>query len=171
MQPLVEASVTVAFVNPDSPNRDLAIEYLECAAEQAGVITRIMMMPGENEPVLNEDFEENLTSYDELIAVLEGAGCQCRSRGTSDAGIYAGNRKGSTRGLPKVSPLYSQRGEHCRLSRGRAVHDGESVQGLDSQTFGEYYEQQNQYLHGAITLDEFIRNIDQKLRMIVREGQ
>ena len=43
--------------------------------------------------------------------------------------------------------------------------------GMDSQTSSEYYEQRNQYLHGAITLDEFIRNIDQKLRMIVREGQ
>ena len=43
--------------------------------------------------------------------------------------------------------------------------------GMDSETASEYYAQQNQYLNGAITLDEFIRNIDQKLRMIVREGQ
>lgn len=42
--------------------------------------------------------------------------------------------------------------------------------GMDEETSSEYYEQRNQYLDGAITLDEFIRNIDQKLQMIVLEG-
>ena len=42
--------------------------------------------------------------------------------------------------------------------------------GMDSETSNEYYEQRNQYIDGAITLDEFIRNIDQKLQMIVLEG-
>ena len=43
--------------------------------------------------------------------------------------------------------------------------------GMDEETSSEYYEQRNQYLDGAITLDEFIRNIDQKLQMIVLEGR
>ena len=71
MQPLVSTDVTVAFVNPFSQNRDLAIEYLECASEQVDAIMRITMMPGENEPVLNPYFEETLESYDEQIASLE----------------------------------------------------------------------------------------------------
>ena len=171
MQPLVEASVTVAFVNPDSPNRDLAIEYLECAAEQAGVIARIMMMPGENEPVLNEDFEENLTSYDELIAVLEAQVVNAEAEERQMLEFMLETAKAQREDYQKYHH-YIASAESIAAYREAAQYMTVNLyRGLDSQTFGECYEQQNQYLRGAVTLDEFIRNIDQKLRMIVREGQ
>ena len=171
MQPLVSTDVTVAFVNPFSQNRDLAIEYLEYASEQVDTIMCITMMPGENEPVLNPYFEETLESYDEQIASLE----------TQLLGVEEVDKQALEATLEEMQGYrddfeknnrYSANEESIAAYREVAGYMVVSTYlGMDSETSNEYYEQRNQYIDGAITLDEFIRNFDQKLQMIVLEGQ
>ena len=171
MQPMADTMVMVAFVNPFSPNRDLAIEYLECAAEQVDAIMRIAMMPGENEPVPNSRYEEGLKNYDEQIASLEA---QLENAEEVDKQALEAELKEmkDSRESYEKDHRYSASEESIAAYREAAQYMTVGMyMGMDSQTSSEYYEQRNQYLHGAITLDEFIRNIDQKLRMIVREGQ
>ena len=171
MEPMVSTMVEVAFVNPFSPNRDLAVEYLERAAEQVDAFTRITMMPGENEPVPNSRYEEGLKNYDEQIASLEAQllGAEEVDKQALEAALK--EAKDSRESYEKDS-RYSASEESIAAYREAAQYMTVGMyMGMDSQTSSEYYEQRNQYLHGAITLDEFIRNIDQKLRMIVREGQ
>ena len=170
MQPLVSTDVTVAFVNPFSQNRDLAIEYLECASEQVDAIMRITMMPGENEPVLNPYFEETLESYDEQIASLEAQllGAEEVDKQALEATLE--EMQGYRDDFEKNN-RYSASEESIAAYREVAGYMVVSTYlGMDSETSNEYYEQRNQYINGAITLDEFIRNIDQKLQMIVLEG-
>ena len=170
MQPLVSTDVTVAFVNPFSQNRDLAIEYLECASEQVDAIMRITMMPGENEPVLNPYFEETLESYDEQIASLETQllGAEEVDKQALEATLE--EMQGYRDDFEKNN-RYNASEESIAAYREVAGYMVVSTYlGMDSETSSEYYEQRNQYIDGAITLDEFIRNIDQKLQMIVLEG-
>ena len=170
MQPLVSTDVTVAFVNPFSQNRDLAIEYLECASEQVDAIMRITMMPGENEPVLNPYFEETLESYDEQIASLETQLANAEEVDKQALEATLEEVKGYRDDFEKNN-RYSANEESIAAYREVAGYMVVSTYlGMDSETSSEYYEQRNQYIDGAITLDEFIRNIDQKLQMIVLEG-
>ena len=171
MQPLVSTDVTVAFVNPFSQNRDLAIEYLECASEQVDAIMRITMMPGENEPVLNPYFEETLESYDEQIASLETQLANAEEVDKQALEATLEEVKGYRDDFEKNNQ-YNASEESIAAYREVAGYMVVSTYlGMDSETSNEYYEQRNQYINGAITLDEFIRNIDQKLQMIVLEGQ
>ena len=171
MQPMADTMVMVAFVNPFSPNRDLAIEYLECAAEQVDAIMRIAMMPGENEPVLNSRFEEALKNYDAQIASLEAQLENAEEVDKQALEAELKEMKDSRESYEKDS-RYTASEESIAAYREAAQYMTVGMyMGMDSETASEYYAQQNQYLNGAITLDEFIRNIDQKLRMIVREGQ
>ena len=171
MQPLVSTDVTVAFVNPFSQNRDLAIEYLECASEQVDAIMRITMMPGENEPVLNPYFEETLESYDEQIASLETQLLNAEEVDKQALEATLEEMQGYRDDFEKNN-RYNASEESIAAYREVAGYMVVSTYlGMDSETSNEYYEQRNQYINGAITLDEFIRNIDQKLQMIVLEGQ
>ena len=171
MQPLVSTDVTVAFVNPFSQNRDLAIEYLEYASEQVDAIMRITMMPGENEPVLNPYFEETLESYDEQIASLETQLLSAEEVDKQALEATLEEMQGYRDDFEKNN-RYNASEESIAAYREVAGYMVVSTYlGMDSETSNEYYEQRNQYIDGAITLDEFIRNIDQKLQMIVLEGQ
>ena len=171
MQPLVSTDVTVAFVNPFSQNRDLAIEYLECASEQVDAIMRITMMPGENEPVLNPYFEETLESYDEQIASLETQLANAEEVDKQALEATLEEMQGYRDDFEKNN-RYNASEESIAAYREVAGYIVVSTYlGMDSETSNEYYEQRNQYIDGAITLDEFIRNIDQKLQMIVLEGR
>ena len=170
MQPLVSTDVTVAFVNPLSQNRDLAIEYLEYASEQVDTIMRITMMPGENEPVLNPYFEETLENYDEQIASLETQllGAEEVDKQALEATLE--EMQGYRDDFEKNN-RYNASEESIAAYREVAGYMVVSTYlGMDSETSNEYYEQRNQYIDGAITLYEFIRNIDQKLQMILLEG-
>ena len=170
MQPLVSTDVTVAFVNPFSQNRDLAIEYLEYASEQVDAIMRITMMPGENEPVLNPYFEETLESYDEQIASLETQLLSAEEVDKQALEATLEEMQGYRDDFEKNNQ-YNASEESIAAYREVAGYMVVSTYlGMDSETSNEYYEQRNQYINGAITLDEFIRNIDQKLQMIVLEG-
>ncbi len=170
MQPLVSTDVTVAFVNPFSQNRDLAIEYLEYASEQVDAIMRITMMPGENEPVLNPYFEETLESYDEQIASLETQLLSAEEVDKQALEATLEEMQGYRDDFEKNNQ-YNASEESIAAYREVAGYMVVSTYlGMDSETSNEYYEQRNQYIDGAITLDEFIRNIDQKLQMIVLEG-
>ena len=168
---MADTMVMVAFVNPFSPNRDLAIEYLECAAEQVDAIMRIAMMPGENEPVLNSRFEEALKNYDAQIASLEAQLENAEEVDKQALEAELKEMKDSRESYEKDS-RYTASEESIAAYREAAQYMTVGMyMGMDSETASEYYAQQNQYLNGAITLDEFIRNIDQKLQMIVLEGQ
>ena len=170
MQPLVSTDVTVAFVNPLSQNRDLAIEYLEYASEQVDTIMRITMMPGENEPVLNPYFEETLENYDEQIASLETQLLSAEEVDKQALEATLEEMQGYRDDFEKNN-RYNASEESIAAYREVAGYIVVSTYlDMDSETSNEYYEQRNQYIDGAITLDEFIRNIDQKLQMIVLEG-
>ena len=59
-EPVIGMTLTLAFVNPFSENKDAAIEYLEDAWDANGRTNRILMDPNDNEPVVNAYYEQNL---------------------------------------------------------------------------------------------------------------
>ena len=68
---LIGFDLRAAFVNPFSKHREAATEYIETAYGLLDHGVKVALMPGENEPVENKYFEENLKNYDENIADME----------------------------------------------------------------------------------------------------
>ena len=57
---LIGFDLRAAFVNPFSKHREAATEYIETAYSLLDHGVKVALMPGENEPVENKYFEENL---------------------------------------------------------------------------------------------------------------
>lgn len=58
------------FVNPNSPNMDLAIAYLEGAVQNMPPEEQVFWMPGDWQPVPNPGYEATLLAYAERIELL-----------------------------------------------------------------------------------------------------
>ena len=171
IDPMVPVNLQVAFVNPYSENRELAIEYLESASERLDDMLRIHMMPGENEPLPNSYYEEGLKSYDDQIASLQQQLENAEEVDRQALETQLEEIQGYREDYEKNNQ-YDASAESIAKYRDSAQYIVVATNiGMDEETSSEYYEQRNQYLDGAITLDEFIRNIDQKLQMIVLEGR
>lgn len=69
--PVVEADVTVFVINPASPNRDLALAYLETYARNLSPHERIQYIPAEATPIEQESYRQ-----DRALLLEEEAGIQ-----------------------------------------------------------------------------------------------
>lgn len=69
--PVVEADVTVFVINPASPNRDLALAYLETYARNLTPHERIQYIPAEASPIEQESYRP-----DKALLLEEEAGIQ-----------------------------------------------------------------------------------------------
>lgn len=58
------------FVNPNSPNMDLAIAYLESAIRSMSPEEWVLWMPGSRQPVPNPDYESTLAEYAKEVDLL-----------------------------------------------------------------------------------------------------
>lgn len=69
--PVINAGEVVLAVNSQSLNQDLAMELLEYIAQNLPVNFRTATMPDVNEPIEVANYQQNLESYDKMIAAVE----------------------------------------------------------------------------------------------------
>ena len=63
-------TMSLVFVNPNSPNMDLAIAYLESAVRNMPPQQKALWMPGDWQPVLNPEYDAKLAEYAKEIEQL-----------------------------------------------------------------------------------------------------
>ncbi len=63
-----DADITLYIINPNSKNQDLAMEFLEYAAEHMEADTVITLNPNQNDPVLEPSYESVLESHEAYMA-------------------------------------------------------------------------------------------------------
>ena len=169
--PVVEANVTVFVVNPASPNRDLALAYLETYAQNPTPSERIQYIPAEASPIEQEHYRP-----DKALLLEEEASIQ---RALTHAG-------------PDESLELSTRLEAVRLNLAdleahRYATTAEMIErykaltpylrirtrtGLNffSSDSREMIGLLNQYVQGAIDLDRFIARYAAMARMMQLES-
>ena len=169
-EPHINASLTVAFVNPFSENRAEAIAFLETVASEMDAVLKIQLSPEENEPVRSPDYEATLENYDQMIAdakeQLDQADEQDKGAFEELVAEYEGYREnylrdGAWRASAESIARYREIAPHILITRNL---------GMGGDNEFAFYELQQQYISGMISADEFINGVDGKLQMMMIEG-
>ncbi len=169
-QPMIEVYLTVAFVNPYSPNRDLAIEYLEDAAADLNATFLVTACPGRNDPIKNAYYDESLSYYqdqiDSIKAELEKADEEAKADWQTQLDQWEGyladfEEYGAWDASAESIARYREYANYMVVSE---------YFGMDDSNSGEFYDQIQQYLDGTIDKATMLKNIDKKLKMMLQEG-
>ena len=173
--PAASASAEVYFVNPESPNKELAVKYLEYRTSHMDDHARYMLTPTLNEPVRQENFEENVKQVEQELArardAMEKADDVDKADYQDTIDFYetwlADKEKNQWRISQEAIDRYRELGDYIRIPSDSLFlsYDG------DSAAMNQIFEIVSRYTDGQLTLDAFLREMDQKVNMIVLEGR
>lgn len=169
--PVIEANVTVFVINPASPNRELALAYLEAYAQNLTQYERIQYIPAEAAPIEQEHYHP-----DKALLLEEEAGIQ-------DALAHAGPEEA----IALNSRLEAVRLGLANLEKHRYATTAEMIEKYKALTpylrirtetrlnffaadSREMIGLLNQYAEGAIDLDRFIARYAAMARMLQLES-
>lgn len=166
-EPVIGMTLTLAFVNPFSENKEAAIEYLEDAWDANGRTNRILMDPNDNEPVVNAYYEQNLkeiqNNIDQQKKALETMTDE-ETREMAQNGINS---------MEEWLETYKERGKYDvtpeQIAKYREVAGKMAVAKSDIYG-GDSYDQMYQYVDGAITASQFAAQLEKTLQMQRLEG-
>lgn len=166
-EPVIGMTLTLAFVNPFSENKDAAIEYLEDAWDANDRTNRILMNPNDNEPVVNAYYEQNLkeiqNNIDQQKKSLETMTDE-ETREMTQNGINS---------MEEWLEEYKERGKYDvtpeQIAKYREVAGKMAVAKSDIYG-GDSYDQMYQYVDGAITASQFAAQLEKTLQMQRLEG-
>ena len=170
-QPHISATLFIAFVNPFSEHRDIAVSFLETALEELDDLTRIHLCPDENEPVRSPWYEDNLKGFDQSVANAEEQLAKAETEEERQAyeelvEEYKQYREDYLKydawtASEESIAIYREYAPSIRVKRNIGMG------GENSEAFSELLQQ---YTDGMISADEFIRGVDGKLQMMMKEG-
>lgn len=170
MDPVVDAYVDVVFVNPFSENRELAIEYIEMAMDSFEQRFLNETCPNQNVPVKNEYYEENIKYYDEELASMKAEMEKAEDEETRDMWQQQIDEMQTWRDEYTENYAWDVSEESIAFYRQYAPYIWPArAMGLEGEASETYYDQIWQYIEGNITHDEMLKNIDDKLRMMLME--
>ena len=170
-QPHISATLFIAFVNPFSEHRDIAVSFLETALEELDDLTRIHLCPEENEPVLSPYYESNIQGFDQSVANAEEQLAKAETEEERQAyeelvEEYKQYREDYLKydawtASEESIAIYREYASSIRVKRNI---------GMGGENSEAFYELQQQYMDGMVSADEFIRGVDGKLQMMMKEG-
>jgi len=170
------ASPALLFINPNSENFDLALSYLEITIQNLSTQERILLMPGENEPVPNpkhaEDLERTQKYLTEAQAALDKAEPSRRKLLEDTVEDYRRIYEYTTdHGQWLVSPEWIE--AYRKLAANMAVlsqgfFDYNPAQ---PELFENIHKLQERYDAEQITEDQFITELDHIANMKELEGK
>ena len=168
--PMLDCNIEVAFVNPFSQNRELAIEYIEDAVKKMQGIFLVQVCPDKNEPIRNSYFEENLKYYDEQIETMK-AELEKASEEDKESWQSQIDDMETWRQEYEENYAWDATEESIAKYRGYAdyMHPTRSL-GMDDEGQETYYMQISEYLEGNVDGPTMLKNIDDKLKMMLMEG-
>lgn len=166
-EPVIGMTLTLAFVNPFSENKDAAIEYLEDAWDANGRTNRILMNPNDNEPVVNAYYEQNLKEIQNNIDQLKKSLETMTDEETREMMQNDINSTEEWLETYKESGKYDVTPE--QIAKYREVAGKMAVAKSDIYG-GDSYDQMYQYVDGAITASQFAAQLEKTLQMQRLEG-
>ena len=171
-EPYISTSMAVSFVNPNSPNLDLAILWLEFYAEHMPLDEQIAMLPDVNEPMEYMYYQQNLESVQESIASMEAALAEADE---ADKAMYEENLTWMREELADTEARrWAVSEEDIAAYRELAPQliVADSADFLSSSTDGanEASKLMQRYMDGQIGADQFIRELDRIIQMMQMEN-
>ena len=168
--PIVDCSIEVAFVNPFSQNKELAIKYLELAVAQMDKNFLTTACPDQNEPIPNQYYEENIKYYDDQLETMRA---ELEKADEADKEMWQQqiDEMQGYRDEYEKNNAYDATAESIEAYRQYAQYFYVRRQlGLDGDVQNEYYTQLEQYLAGNVDAATMLKEIDKKLKMMLMEN-
>ena len=168
---VIGVNMQVAFVNPRSQNLDMAMRLLECYLENLDKQARILMCPDQNDPVENPYFEQNVKSWEEEEARLEKQLETCQPE----------EKKDLETNLEYIRELIAKKDDYRYDINAEAIAnyreniapklfvEAENLLNTSDSGAQELQSLQSRYLDHLISADQFIKEADNKVRMMILE--
>ena len=168
--------MTVAFINPYSANRDLAVEFMAEIAEHSTDEVRYLLDETLVDPVENPFYESTIT---ELENYLETQRAQLEEASPADrqmieegiAGIesYLEEARGQRWSISEEDIAWLRaHNDHPVMMGGNWLYSGGS--GDDDAGSGEVYDLVQQYVNGQVDARTLMGEVDRRIRMMILEG-
>ena len=169
----VGTTMEVLFVNPRCANLPEAIKLLECYVDTLDNSYKILMCPDCNDPVENQYYQETLKNFQDSLAELQEqlkTADDAEKRDLEDAIKYyedSLNNKESFRWDYSAQTIaqYREIGDHVFARHANILYSA----GDDTST--QLRSLHERYVQKQITRDQYIKELNQKARMIVLENQ
>ncbi|MGN1021143.1 MAG: hypothetical protein ACI4O7_12320 [Aristaeellaceae bacterium] len=168
----ISTNMAVSFVNPNSPNLDLAVMWLEFYAEHMYLDKQIALLPDVNEPMEYMYYQQNLKSIQESIASMEAALAEADE---ADKAMYEENLAWMREDLAETeSRRWAVSEEDIAAYRALAPRliIADSADFLSTSTDGanEASRLIQRYMDGQIGAEQFIRELDRIIQMMQMES-
>ena len=172
-EPIVPVSMTVMIVNPRSTRIDQAAAYLTAYAGHYEAETEnIMFFPDQNDPVPNSYYEIQKQSYEESLRDLDS---RIEKADESEKASLRDNREQIQGFLDELeNQRMSVTEEMIQAYREQVapyLYVTPQTPLTNSDSSGELGTLTSQYLDHAIDLDTYIREMDQRVRMMMLEDR
>ena len=169
----VGVTMEILFVNPRCANLPEAIKLLECYVDTLDNSYKILMCPDCNDPVENQYYQDTLKNFQDSLAELQEqlkTADDAEKRDLEDAIKYyedSLNNKESFRWDYSAQTIaqYREIGDHVFARHANVLYSA----GNDTST--QLRSLHERYVQKQITRDQYIKELNQKARMIVLENQ
>ena len=169
----VGVTMEILFVNPRCANLPEAIKLLECYVDTLDNSYKILMCPDCNDPVENQYYQDTLKNFQDSLAELQEqlkTADDAEKRDLEDTIKYyedSLNNKESFRWDYSAQTIaqYREIGDHVFARHANVLYSA----GNDTST--QLRSLHERYVQKQITRDQYIKELNQKARMIVLENQ
>ena len=161
--------LTVVVINPYSAHIDAAKQFVDYCAQNIAPIYRIELMPDENAPIRDENYDRQLAYYQNLVSDAQTRLDAC----TEDV-----ERQPLEEALQSAQQMLtacenSWLADEASIARYRSAAEHIYVQYIDSLDLTEtvsVYQAAQRYLSGELPEDSFIGELERKYVMRTQEG-
>ena len=170
----VGAYLQVMFVNPKCENMPEALRLLECYVQNISPYSMIPLSPDANDPLPNPNYEQTVQNLQENLADLQAqlAGVDpAQKRDLEDSIAYYEQRLANQEDLrwnisPETITRYRELiGDHVYIRHSNVLYSA------GDDTYAQLQSLHNRYIQNQITREQYIKELNQKARMIVLEDQ
>ena len=160
-----------AFVNSQSSNKETAIEYLENLIRCFNLVKQTELYPDKNEPIINEDYEKQLSEMEKGVESLEKT--VEKAEGAEKTAAEE-NLKNYISFIERYKKSSKYKITEQAIKVYRELIDCAILPEFSNSTLvtqRDLLGLLSRYYDGQISLEQYIKEADSKLKLIELEGQ
>lgn len=170
----IPASIEALCINPNSPNADLALLYLEHMAQNLPMESDYALHPEKSEPVRIDGFERQLEEvraqrreYVQRLAEADAADRRAIEEEIASCDRFITDAEHNQWRISSVGIAHYRRLAPYQYIPGQSIFFTEGA----NNAAGDLYEMLRRYIENQMTLDAFLREANRKMRMMFLEGK
>lgn len=171
VDPVIPFNMEILFVNPRSQHKEAAIRYLEAYVQALDTITKTKLCPGMNEPIENEYYESNLQSMQENLDNLNKQLEKATEEDVKETLRQEIADREEYMATYAAEERYAATAESIAAYRALDKYFFVPTQDNNIYASEETSSLLRQYRQGLISMDQFIQQMDAKLRLMRLEDQ